>query len=287
MTKVWTTLDVLRWTIDYFKSKGIPSPRVEAEVIIAYALGIKRIDLYLQHDKPLSPEELGRCRHFIKRKIGREPSQYITGQREFWSLDFYVSPDVLIPRPETEVLVETAITYIRENFYKSIIDIGTGSGVIAISLTHEIDNIEIVATDISINAILVAKKNAAKHSLSHRIEFVVSDLFKGISRAKQFDLIVSNPPYVAIDDYEKLEPEIRLYEPPEALIGGEDGLDIVRNLISEGVEHLRSGGTMLIEIGQGQREKVERFVSNLENIKQIKVVKDYSGIDRVVCIEKG
>ncbi len=285
-SKKWTILEVLRWTTNYFKEKDIPHARVEAEVVLAHALGLRRIDLYLMYDKPLSREELATCRKFIKRRANREPSQYITGHREFWSLDFEVNPDVLIPRPETEILVEKAINCIRERSYRSMIDIGTGSGIIAVSIAHEIDEIDIVATDISPGALFVARKNARKHNVLHKIRFAAMDLFQAIKKAELFDVIVSNPPYVATEDYNRLEPEIRVYEPPIALIGGKDGLDVVKNIIRDGLPRLKPGGMMFIEIGYGQADKIRTFTENFKELKSINIVKDYSGINRVVCIEK-
>ncbi len=285
-SKKWTILEVLHWTTEYFKKKDIPHSRVEAEVILAHALNLRRIDLYLMYDKPLSKEELATCRKLIKRRANREPSQYITDHREFWSLDFEVTPAVLIPRPETEILVEKAINCIRERSYRSMVDIGTGSGIIAISIAHEIDEIDIVATDISPEALLIARKNAKKHNVLHKIRFVATDLFQAVRKIEFFDIIVSNPPYVALEDYNNLEPEIKLYEPPTALIGGKDGLDIVRTLIRDGLPRLKSGGMMFIEIGYGQVDKIKSYAENFREIKRINAVKDYSGIYRVICIEK-
>jgi len=284
--KKWTILEVLKWTSRYFQGKGISNPRTDAEVLLAHALGVERIDLYLRYDQPLTADERAVYREFVRRRASGEPVQYITGHREFWSLDFEVTPDVLIPRPETEVLVEIAIKYLKERRFRRVVDIGTGAGVIAVALAHEIDGISVLATDISSSAINVARRNAVKHGVADRIRFIVMNLFESLLPDVKFDVIVSNPPYVSSEEYRKLDREIKNFEPPIALLGGADGLDVVRRLIVQGMSHLTTGGFLFIEIGYGQAEAVRDFVSGLGQEVSINIFDDYAHIPRVVCIEK-
>ncbi|MBW1974430.1 MAG: peptide chain release factor N(5)-glutamine methyltransferase [Deltaproteobacteria bacterium] len=284
--KKWTILEVLKWTSRYFQGKGISNPRTDAEVLLAHALGVERIDLYLRYDQPLTADERAVYREFVRRRASGEPVQYITGHREFWSLDFEVTPDVLIPRPETEVLVEIAIKYLKERRFRRVVDIGTGAGVIAVALAHEIDGISVLATDISSSAINVARRNAVKHGVADRIRFIVMNLFESLLPDVKFDVIVSNPPYVSSEEYRKLDREIKNFEPSIALLGGADGLDVVRRLIVQGMSHLTTGGFLFIEIGYGQAEAVRDFVSGLGQEVSINIFDDYAHIPRVVCIEK-
>lgn len=284
--KKWTILEVLKWTSRYFQGKGISNPRTDAEVLLAHALGVERIDLYLRYDQPLTADERAVYREFVRRRASGEPVQYITGHREFWSLDFEVTPDVLIPRPETEVLVEIAIKYLKERRFRRVVDIGTGAGVIAVALAHEIDGISVLATDISSSAINVARRNAVKHGVADRIRFIVMNLFESLLPDVKFDVIVSNPPYVSSEEYRKLDREIKNFEPSIALLGGADGLDVVRRLIVQGISYLTTGGFLFIEIGYGQAEAVRDFVSGLGQEVSINVFDDYAHIPRVICIEK-
>lgn len=288
--KRWTILKLLQWTTEYFQKKGIDSPRSEAEVLLAYTLGLRRIDLYLRYDQPLNPDELSRFREVVRRRSNREPSQYITGRKEFWSLEFEVNPSVLIPRPETELLVEKAIECILDRGYKRVVEIGTGSGVIAVTIAKELPILNsIVATDISFEAIAVARRNAIRHGVADRINFVVSDLFLAFRTEPLFDLILSNPPYVSQEDYEKLAPEIRNHEPSIALLGGGlDGTAKIRSILSDGWKRLRCGGMMLIEMGYNQASVLVQFFKEIaKNCSyRINVLKDYSGLDRILCVEK-
>lgn len=294
MRQRWTILKLLQWTVDYFRKKGIDSPRSEAEVLLAHTLGLRRIDLYLRYDQPLDPDELAAFREIVRRRAAREPSQYITGHREFWSLDFDVNPSVLIPRPETEILVEKAVDCILERGYRRVLEIGTGSGAIIVSIAHEVSILDFcVATDLSYEAITVARRNAVKHNVADRINFVVADLFSAFRDDVSFDLIVSNPPYVSDEEYKTLPPEIRNHEPAMALLGGGvDGLDKIKSILVEGWQRLSSGGMMLIEIGSNQGDKVTAFFKSMISLRKsdshyrYEIIKDYTGLDRVFCVEK-
>lgn len=288
-------MTLLEWTVDYFRKKGIDAPRSEAEVLLAHTLGIRRIDLYLRYDQPLSPVELASFKEVVKRRVAREPSQYITGRKEFWSLEFEVNPSVLIPRPETEILVEKAVDCVLERGYKRVVDVGTGSGAIIVSIAHELPILDfLVATDISPEAIAVARRNAEKHGVADRINFLVMDLFSAFKPGVLFDLIVSNPPYVSHEEYKTLAPEIRNYEPSHALLGGgKDGLDTVKAVLTNGWNHLVVRGMMLVEIGHKQASDAGEFFRDMiekrggsEECFRLNVIKDYSGFDRLLCVEK-
>ena len=281
--KQWTILKVLLWTTEYFKGKGLRQPRADAEVLLAHTLGMQRVQLYLNYDKPLAPEELARFRGFVQRRAGCEPTQYITGKQEFWSLDFEVTPAVLIPRPETEVLVDKALE-IAGTEPCTVLDLGAGSGAIAVSLAHERSTIKVVASDISWSAIEVARRNAVRNGVAGRICFVVMNLFDAFEAAPLFDLIVSNPPYVSDVELLELAPEIANYEPPFALRGGgKRGLALIRKILEGFHAHMRPQGSLLIEIGQGQAEILEREISK-DLAGRVEFVQDYSGIKRVLYV---
>lgn len=279
MEEKWTILKVLQWTTGYFTSKGIEQPRADAEVLLAHILGVERIQLYLNYDKPLTPGELARFREFVRRRASSEPSQYIVGKQEFWSLDFEVTSDVLIPRPETEILVEKALELAADR-PALVLDIGTGSGAIAVSLAHESRKMFLIATDRSLPALKVARRNAARHSVADRVCFAQMDLMEALSPNRQFHFIVSNPPYIAEAEFLDLAPEIANHEPHSALEGGDtDGLGIVRRILGDFRGFLKPGGSLLIEIGQGQAEILEKELTS-----EHEFIKDYSGIKRVLHV---
>ena len=283
MEEQWNVLKVLQWTMEYFKGKGFEQPRADAEVLLAHALGMERVQLYLNHDKPLSPEELTRFRGLVRRRAAYEPTQYITGKQEFWSLEFEVTPAVLIPRPETEVLVERALE-IAEHKPGLVLDLGTGSGAIAVALAHERSGLRIIAADKSWSAIQVARSNAVRNGVAERISFVVMDLFEAIAARPLFDLIVSNPPYVSDAELLDLAPEIANYEPDSALRGGgKVGLALIRKILEGFSACLKPQGSFLMEIGMGQAEILEAgFPSELAG--KFEFIEDYSGIKRVLHV---
>jgi release factor glutamine methyltransferase len=283
MEEQWNVLKVLQWTMEYFKGKGFEQPRADAEVLLAHALGMERVQLYLNYDKPLSPEELARFRGFVRRRAAYEPTQYITGKQEFWSLEFEVSPAVLIPRPETEVLVEKALEIV-ENKPSLVLDLGTGSGAIAVALVHERSGIRIIATDKSWSAIQVARINAVRNGVAERISFVVIDLFDAIAARPLFDLIVSNPPYVSDVELLDLAPEIANYEPHSSLRGGgKHGLALVRKILEGFHARLKPQGSFLMEIGLGQAEILEAGLPS-DLAGKFEFIEDYSGIKRVLHV---
>ncbi len=244
----WTIKRVLDFATDYFTKAGIENPHLEAEILLAHALNMKRIELYIRFDNALSKSELSNFKGSILRRKSREPAAYIIGNKSFMSLDFLVTKDVLIPRPETEALVEE-VKKIAEGMGSSIdiLEIGTGSGAVAVSLAKYTGNARIHATDISEKAVLVARTNAQKHGVSERISFEVTDLFPN-GNGRKFDIIVSNPPYVPTKKIGELPPEIRDFEPLSALDGGEDGLEFYRRIIGRSPDFLKENGVIVLEI---------------------------------------
>ena len=256
--RVWTVLELLRWTTDYFERNGIDSARLDAEVLLAHALDSDRLRLYLDYEKPVLSAERERFRTLVQRRAGeRVPVSLLLGRREFWSLSFRVSGDVLTPRPETETLVEAALSKVtnQENAVR-ILDVGTGSGAIALSLASELPHAEITATDLSLAALQIAAENADHLHTRERIRFLAGDLFEPVA-SERFDLVVSNPPYVARDDAGSLPPELS-HEPEMALFAGADGLEVIRRLVAEAGDHLSPGGWLFIELSPEQIETVEQ-----------------------------
>ena len=228
----------------------------------------------------------------IQRRISGEPLQYILGHQEFWSIDFKVDPRVLIPRPETELLVEQSLLILSKNSFKripSVLEIGTGSGAIAIALAKEVTNIFLVATDISREALRLAKENARSAGLGHQIKFVNGDLFSSLRSSKEegtFDMILSNPPYIHRLELQTLAREVKEYEPMIALDGGEDGLEFYRRMIPEAPFYLREGGWLLLEVGQGQGSLVSKWMEEEGDFLKPECILDLSGIERVVKAQK-
>jgi release factor glutamine methyltransferase len=259
----------------------VDSARLDAEVLLARACGIPRAML-LAGVPQLAPELIRRFRRMVARRAAHEPLAYIIGRKEFFSLDFEVTPAVLIPRPDTETLVEAALKFLATREQARILDIGTGSGAITIALAMNALDARIVATDISEDALEVARHNAIRHRCEDRIEFVRADLFpEGDSR---FDLIVSNPPYIADSDLETLQPEIRLHEPRLALAAGPDGLAFYRRIAAECRAHLNSDGAVMVEIGAGQAFAVEALFRRA-GFSNIDAIRDLARVERVIVVK--
>ncbi|MBW2038385.1 MAG: peptide chain release factor N(5)-glutamine methyltransferase [Deltaproteobacteria bacterium] len=281
----WTVLKVLEWTTEYFREKGMEKPRLEAEVLLAHLLGVDRVGLYLNYDKPLKEEERRVYREMIQRRTAWEPIAYILGYNEFWSLRFKVSPECLIPRPETEHLVEEVLRIGGQlQPPLRVLEIGTGCGAVAIVLAKELKETQIVATDISAHALSLAQENAQAHGVGERIRFVQKDLFPCVGTP--FCLIVSNPPYIPTDEILQLAPDVRDYEPLNALDGGEDGLRFFREIAQGAPGFLIEGGWLLLEMGKGQAQKVTDILEG-EKFTHIELVPDYAGIKRVVRAQRG
>ena len=289
----WTILKLLNWTTSYLKSHHIDSPRSTAEILLAHVLHLERLDLYLQYDKPLSEYELSKFKALIKRSVKREPVAYIVGVKEFWSMDLSVTKDVLIPRPETECLVEAALRLLPEDSNsghshnpKRILELGAGSGAVILALASERQQHLFFASDRSIQAIKLTKLNGRRHDLNSIVNLFCADWFTPLKSGCQFDIILSNPPYVPTKVIPQLQPEIYKYEPVAALDGDEDGLSSLRHIIFLAHEYLGSQGNLLLEIGYDQKNDVKKIVDTYKNYKEPTFTKDYSGNDRIVHIRK-
>lgn len=285
----WTILKILQWTTAYFKSHHIDSPRLTVEILLAHALNAKRIDLYTRFDQPLTKDELAIFKALVKRRICREPVAYITGNREFFGIDFDVSPHVLIPRPETEFLVEAALGRIPQAVATPfrILEIGVGSGAVIVSLAVNRPGHEYMASDMSVNALQAAAGNARKNGVDGKILFFAGDLFAPLCpSAGSFDLVISNPPYIAQNQLTGLEPEVRDFEPTLALDGGKDGMDIIRKIIAAAPPFLNHHATLMLEIGFDQRDVVEQAITRDGRYSPPEFVKDYGGHHRVAIAHK-
>lgn len=275
----WTIRDVLQWTTDYFGKKGVQTARLDAEVLLAYCLEVDRLHLYLNLDRPLLPEERSKYRSLVARRAAREPVAFITGQKEFWSIPLRVVAGVLIPRPETEILVEVVLQEIKLKKSPSILEIGTGSGAVTIAIMKERPDAWIVATDVNRLALETASLNSRSAQVA--LSLVASELFAAFQVGPAFDIVCSNPPYIPTDVIPTLTPEICKYEPCSALDGGQDGLDVVRRIAGEARQFLKEDGALIMEIGEGQQDEVKRLLTDAE-FQEIKFVRDLAGIPRVV-----
>ena len=287
-----TVLELLNGSTNTLKDHQVENPRLNAELLLARSLNLSREGLYTHLRDTLKEREKEALEKMIRRRILGEPLQYILEHQEFWSIDFKVDPRVLIPRPETELLVEQSLLILSGIFFKrnpSVLEIGTGSGAIAIALAKEVKNIFLVATDISGDALGLAKENAKSAGVQHQIKFVNGDLFDPLRPSEErrpFDLILSNPPYLIRPEIGSLAKEVRDYEPIIALDGGEDGLEFYRRLISQAPLFLREGGWLLLEMGQGQGTLVSELIEGGGHFLKPDCVPDLSGIERIVKAQK-
>ncbi len=277
----WTIKDVLEWTAGYFRKKGITTARLDAEVLLAHCLGVDRLHLYLNLDRPLRQEERIRYRELIRRRAMREPVALIRGVKEFWSLRLRAAPGVLIPRPDTEALVEAVLEELRDRPVPNILEIGTGSGAIAVAIALENPRARIVATDIDKLALEAARFNAENLGASASISFIASDLFTAFREGSKFDVVCCNPPYIPSDVIATLEPEIN-FEPRLALDGGPDGLNVIRQLVSQARNYLADRGALIIELGSEQEPWVREMFETLGGLHDVHAFPDLSGKPRVV-----
>ncbi len=286
LTESWTILKTLQWTADYFKRRHIEHARASAELLLAHCLHCERIELYLKHDQPLNADELGTFKELILRRVRHEPDAYIIGQKEFWSLPLRVTAAVLIPRPETECLVETALQHYLNDAPIQVLELGTGSGAISVALAHERPYWQISATDICPQALDIARENAHRLLTGGNLEFFEGSWFDiFFNQEKKFDLIISNPPYISSRELSLLDPEIRQYEPMKALDGGSDGLASLKRIIKEAPAYLKPEGLLILEIGCEQAEAVAELGYRTGAYQSIRVEKDYSGLDRVATFQ--
>jgi release factor glutamine methyltransferase len=317
MTQAWTILKLLQWTTDYLKTKEMESPRLEAEVLLAHSLNLKRIDLYVQFERPLSAVELASFKTLLKRRVDHEPLAYIVGKKEFYGREFFVSPGVLVPRPETEMLVECVLSACRSSPSPALrapspqmgegkdvaqsalvgFEIGLGSGCIAISLLCEIPTLTMDAVEISEKATQMARKNAEKHGVSDRLNISKADFLSPQNteygrrntvdgrRSTQYDFIVSNPPYVSFEEMQRLPDTVKKFEPHQALEAGSDGLLFYPAIATFAKKHLKTKGLLAVEIGEDQGYRVAEIFKEV-GFGEVEVRKDFARRDRVVVAGK-
>ncbi|SMC76150.1 release factor glutamine methyltransferase [Desulfocicer vacuolatum DSM 3385] len=290
--QVWTLLDTVAWTATYFKNKGLDSPRLTAEMLMCHCLEMDRMALYMEFDRPLHSDELARYKALIQRRVQREPVAYITGKKGFWDIEVAVSPHVLIPRPDTETLVEAALSEMTQRRQSQtqrplkILELGPGSGAVIVSLARAMPDNEYVAVDVSPAAAENTLENARRLGCDKDLSVVSGSWFDPFAPGTVFDLIVSNPPYIPTRDIESLAPEIQDYEPRLALDGGMSGLDCIEHILSRAPAHLAHGGIILMETGFDQKTAVEALVNELAVYDGFESIRDEAGHHRVVKIKK-
>lgn len=280
-TKRWTVVEMVRWTAEYLGGKGFHNARLNAELLLAGMLGLKRLDLYLQHDRPLSPEELAEFKARLRRRARREPLQYIDGTAAFRNLVLRVDARVLIPRPETERLVQEVLDWAAGREGLAALDVGTGSGAIALALATEGPFARVVATDVRDDTLAAARQNHAFAAPGTPVEFRAGDLFAPV-HGDAFDVIVSNPPYIGDEERPSLDTEVVDWEPGTALFAGVGGLDVIRRLVAEAPGHLRPGGLLALEIGAAQGPAVSKLIEETGAFGEARVRPDMAGRDRFV-----
>lgn len=290
-SQTWVVKDLLKAAADFLGGAGIESPRLTAEVLLAWQMKTDRLGLYVDFDQPVSSADVAGFRALIKRRLQREPLHYITGVKEFWSLDFVVDPRVLIPRPETELLVELCVqksTAFAEKGVSPIrvLELGTGSGAVSVSLAKEVPAAMIIATDTSRGALEVARLNVSRHGVSERVMLVQGNLWAPIKRVAGFHLVVSNPPYVRTGDLEDLPPEVRDHEPRSSLDGGINGMDLIERIIREAAEHLLPEGWLLVEMAPEQTDSALALIRETPGLLEASRIKDFARRHRVVMAKK-
>ncbi len=283
-----TLWNALQSAIEELKSYKIDEARLIAEILLADVVNKERLEIYMETDRILSDEEMKKYNRYLKRFLKYEPIQYITKKAHFMSLELYVDKKVLIPRPETENLVEKIIDWILENSKgdRKICEIGTGSGAVIVSILYYLRTIEAVATDMSEKALIVAKKNARKYNIDKRVEFLQGDMFAPLRKMRLFDVLISNPPYIPTKEIKHLDKNVRDYEPIIALDGGKDGLKYIEQIIRKAHKHVRKGGLVAVEFGDGQYRKVTRIAKESGFYKNITVHKDLFGRNRFLFLER-
>ncbi len=282
--ETWTVASLLRSTREFLQTHGSPSARLDAELLLAHVLGATRMDVYTQHDRPVEAAERDALRALVKRRAAGEPVAYLLGERGFWTLDLRVDGRVLIPRPETERLVELALAFVGAERARRwrVVDVGTGSGAIALALASELPSATVLGIDASADALQVAAENAERTGLRDRVRLVRGDLLAPLVRAgSRVELVVSNPPYVGTEDGDRLAPDVRRWEPAQALFAGLDGLDLIRRLLPEARACLVPGGLLLVEIGSTQGEAVAALAREA-GLVEVSIERDLAGLDRVL-----
>lgn len=284
--QVWTIGSLLQWTEKFLATKGVEAPRLDAQLLLAHALKCRRPDLYTRYEETPSAEARAAFRALIERRTAGCPVAYLIGQKEFFLLSFDVSPAVLIPRPSTESLVLACLERAKSVEAPRALDIGTGSGCIAISVAHRNKVARVLAVDISEDALAVARRNAEKHGVSGRVRFQRSDLFAGIDPGARFDFILSNPPYIPTGDIAVLHKDIRDHEPRPALDGGPDGFAVFDRLIADAPRFLNHGGWLMLEIGVDQEAMARKKLEAIPALQIERTIKDGDGRPRVLAAQR-
>lgn len=282
MSTIWTIKALLDWTTNYLAQKGFESARLEAQLLLAHVLRCPKIDLLVRYDEVPSEQERSSYRELIRRRVEHWPVAYLTGTKEFFGLELEVSPAVLIPRPDTETLVLEALRRLKPMAQPRVLDLGTGSGCIAIALAKHHPQLTATATDLSPDAITLAQRNAARHQVARRIQYRTGDLFDPIPPGEAFDLIVSNPPYVTTSELATLEPTVRDHEPRLALDGGPDGLAFYRRIVAQAAAYLVPCGHLLVEIAPHQADKVQHLFTQA-GYQALTTYRDLAGHSRVIA----
>lgn len=286
----WTIQKLLNWVTQYLANKGVDCPRLNAELLLSHILAMKRIELYTQFDTPVAKQQLDILHNLVKRAGQHEPIAYLTGKTEFYSLELYVTQDCMIPRPETELLAERAIEFLRTRTGNQFVcDLCTGCGCIAIAIAKNLHNARIIATDICDASLDVAAKNVERYKLQDRITLLCGDLFEPIVPQldiSKFDLIVCNPPYVSSAEFDKLDKNIKDYEPKLALLAGNDGLDIHRRIIEKADLFLKPDATLMLEIGLTQGQAIKELLEKAGLFAEIKIQKDLHNKDRIAIAKR-
>jgi release factor glutamine methyltransferase len=280
--QLWTIMSLLEWASGYLARRGFDEARLHVELMLAHILNLKRLDLYLQFDRPLTPEERGAFRALFERRLKHEPLQYILGHTEFMGLSLAVDRSVLIPRPETELLVERAVEIFKAHGPRpaEVLEIGTGSGNIAVALGMMLPGVAIVSIDISADALKIAAANVARHDLAN-VTLVQGDVFGDFLSGRTFDLLLSNPPYVSREEFLALDPEVREHEPPSAVTDNADGMKVISRIATIAPLRLRPGGVLLMELGYGQSERVCDLLAS-SGMVSVELIADFAHIPRVV-----
>lgn len=280
--EAWTIRRVLEWTLEYLGRHGSETPRLDAEVLLAFACDCPRIQLYTRYDEELPEPVRSRMRGLVKRRAEAEPVAYLVGHREFFSLDFEVTRDVFIPRPDTETLVVEALERLQSVAAPRVLELGTGSGCIAVALAKNHPGMSVTAVDISPAALEIARRNADRNGVADRIRFIESELFGSVPAGHEYDAVVSNPPYIPRNEIRGLDPQVSRHEPELAIAGGPDGLDIIRRISAESPGYLKPGGLLILECSSEQTEAVSDLLAADQVFGGIQVCSDLSGAPRVV-----
>ncbi|MBS4027246.1 MAG: peptide chain release factor N(5)-glutamine methyltransferase, partial [Ignavibacteriales bacterium] len=287
--QTWTILSLINWGMEYLKERNLENPRLNVELLLAHALNLTRVQLYTNFEQPLTREELAHFKYFFQRRIQNEPLQYILGETDFYGLKFFVDSRVLIPRPETEILVEEVLsicTTISENKTINILDIGTGSGNIAIALAKFCANVKVIAIDVSNDTLDVAKQNAKRNDVEDKIQFFQENILLSPTtnlQTQTFDVIVSNPPYISQREFEMLQPEIKNFEPHIATTDNADGYSFYHKIAEVGKNLLIENGIIFVEVAYNQSNEVKRIFS-IAGYGNVRSIKDYNGHERVVVM---